>query len=746
MIIDLILPIKDRFEQLIEKLNIFKIVSTSITSSDAIELRLLIISDGNDATYNSNLIKYIESIGVCGVSLCVLKENCGPGAARNEGIRISGGDFIGFIDSDDELSCAYLNNVIEYFKINKVDDFVYIEHETTHLFHKTVLKNFNYKLAFYLNLIAPDPPRFIVSRTYLIKNDITFGDYLHEDLIFSFKVIANSSVFKIARLDGYKKILREDSITATITEKHIDGYFYAYKELTEYAATKQIVSEKWIGFCYAIARTIREIAKLKINKQELFTRIDKHISIDVRSSILSWLKGEVKTPNWFPKFFSDTTYYNILRLYFSNESQEIILSSAKKQVGCKDIEGSLFLAPKELRTCCKRFFRNGFRKGDVKLLDLASLPEKYPISELILSRKRELLSEISLGVSEECGQCPHLTKKDSINFSKINYLSIEDHTICNMRCTYCDEMYYGGDKSSGYINKLLGELSAKIDFSPEVVVWGGGEPTISNDFHAISTELCKLPSVTSLRVLTNALIYSEELADLLKSLPNSQVITSIDAGTPETFKIIRGVNKGTYLKRVIDNLKSYGEVAPGRITLKYIFCDENANKFEIDSFLQLCSENLLSGFTLHISNDFKSPKIDKSRLEMILYLFYASKDFFQGGVIIDEIIRRRIDFNDREIISFLTIKLQNDLYKPSHLVLVGSGEMLDLVKNSMMIKLIQNIVIVDVAKIENNLEINKQLTEGSEIFIAAVQGYTLIKRKLDRLYGSNIRYSKMLLL
>ena len=30
---------------------------------------------------------------------------------------------------------------------------------------------------------------------------------------------------------------------------------------------------------------------------------------------------------------------------------------------------------------------------------------------------------------------------------KVKFLSIEQHSICNLRCTYCSPVYYGGVKS-----------------------------------------------------------------------------------------------------------------------------------------------------------------------------------------------------------------------------------------------------------------------------------------------------------
>ena len=41
-----------------------------------------------------------------------------------------------------------------------------------------------------------------------------------------------------------------------------------------------------------------------------------------------------------------------------------------KYLSCKDIEGSLYIAPNEIRSCCQRFFSNNKMRGDAKLLEI----------------------------------------------------------------------------------------------------------------------------------------------------------------------------------------------------------------------------------------------------------------------------------------------------------------------------------------------------------------------------------------
>jgi len=108
---------------------------------------------------------------------------------------------------------------------------------------------------------------------------------------------------------------------------------------------------------------------------------------------------------------------------------------------CKDLENSLYVAPNEIRACCKRFFFEGKMRGDAKLLNITK--NKTPTVEDLRKARQKVFDEIQLNKNEDCKQCVFLKEvKDKPKFtSNISYLSIEHHSVCNLRCTYCSEIY-----------------------------------------------------------------------------------------------------------------------------------------------------------------------------------------------------------------------------------------------------------------------------------------------------------------
>ena len=86
------------------------------------------------------------------------------------------------------------------------------------------------------------------------------------------------------------------------------------------------------------------------------------------------------------------------------------------------------------------------------------------------------------------------------------------------------------------------------------------------------------------RVFTNSVRYSNAVEKFLKK-GLIKIVTSIDSGTPETFKKIRGRPR---FFNVFKNLKTYASIDPSRITVKYIFTDGNNNIDELQNFVKNC--------------------------------------------------------------------------------------------------------------------------------------------------------------
>ena len=288
----------------------------------------------------------------------------------------------------------------------------------------------------------------------------------------------------------------------------------------------------------------------------------------------------------------------------------------RKLLSCKNIQKSVYCTPNEIRTCCQRFFVDGNIKGDVSLV---TLNEKRNISFYeIVRAKKSLVEGINNGTDERCSGCPYLKLEDwpEIENEEIGCISIENHSVCNMRCAYCSEIYYGGIKPQYDIDFLLAGI-------PEVsndlhIAWGGGEPTIGQKFNSLFTMVNKKLNPRTQIVFTNALKHSVVLQEALDNKVTS-ITTSIDAGSEKIFRKVRGA-KG--LDKVLSNLRLYSTMNPNLVTIKYIFTDDNHELEELEKFIYKVIEHDLIKCNFLISANFKVEKLTNQRIVSMMILYW----------------------------------------------------------------------------------------------------------------------------
>ena len=289
-----------------------------------------------------------------------------------------------------------------------------------------------------------------------------------------------------------------------------------------------------------------------------------------------------------------------------------------KYLSCKDIESSLYIAPNEIRSCCQRFFHKNKMRGDTKLLEIKD--GVTPKAEEIKNARENLFKKIQNNDAESCEGCPFLYETDTKpKFSnEIKHLSIEHHSVCNLRCTYCSEIYYGGKRSKYNVVEFIEYLNSSGSFKNcKQVVWGGGEPTLDKSFDLIIKEIEKNANPNLYhRVFTNSTRYHKTIEELLKK-GLIKIVTSVDAGTKEKFKEVRGRDK---FEELFVNLKKYSSADPNRVTIKYILTEENLSESELISFVNKCVEFNLTECNFQISMNYKNKDLNLDFLKALLFL------------------------------------------------------------------------------------------------------------------------------
>jgi pyruvate-formate lyase-activating enzyme len=376
--------------------------------------------------------------------------------------------------------------------------------------------------------------------------------------------------------------------------------------------------------------------------------------------------------------------------------------------------------------------------------------------------KNSLFKEINRENAPECEGCPFLSFE---NWGKplesgIKYLSFEYHSVCNMKCSYCSDTYYGGKKAVYDVVQTVDSLkdSDKLSNIP-YVVWGGGEPTLDKNFVQLLQTLDTQLDSTKQRVITNGIKFVPELKDLLDN-NKGYIVTSIDAGSEEVFQEVRGVSK---LDTVMKNLQKYSKDTPSNVIIKYLLLDNNKSIEELEKFTELIKEYKLNSCNFQISYNFKSDEICFEDLKKLIYLYCLLLKNSVEFIFLDDLVWQRLkSISTQELEKILLFLEENSLldyiakdneYK--NLVVWGTGAQAKLILNkSLFFKNNDVKFFVDPREnVINTKFFDKDVKDPSEIkkidcnvFIAAVQSAPLIYQQYKELGFDTNKIVKKLIL
>jgi len=253
-------------------------------------------------------------------------------------------------------------------------------------------------------------------------------------------------------------------------------------------------------------------------------------------------------------------------------------------VSCEWIESRLVLEQRQLKFCCIGHSGN---KGYVPICDYDG--GELPVEEIKAARKRLIEQNNSEGDSL-CKGCHFLQKKDWAAERKttalLDTVYVSSFSICNLHCRYCFvylEEFTEVSHVAGYpLLPVFEQLVEKGHLAPDgKIEWGGGEPTIVKGFAEIMRMLMQTGHTQQIH--TSSVKFSPELAEGLR-LGKVQAVTSVDAGTRETYKEVKGRDR---FDVVWENVGKYAATG-GDMSAKYILRKNNSDAENIRQFIARC--------------------------------------------------------------------------------------------------------------------------------------------------------------
>lgn len=190
----------------------------SILSQSFTDFELILIDDGSPDNCPDLCDKYSERDGRVKV---IHQNNSGVSSARNNGLLNAKGEWVLFIDSDDELNKNALSCCI-----NSIEDSTQlIMYGFSIIKRNNVVKEFlpkYFNKEFYVDNFHPGT-RF-VKREFLIKNKIYFPDgiTLAEDWFYNYNIYVNDPVVKFIDKSLYYYYQIDESVMHNLKIKNIE--------------------------------------------------------------------------------------------------------------------------------------------------------------------------------------------------------------------------------------------------------------------------------------------------------------------------------------------------------------------------------------------------------------------------------------------------------------------------------------------------------------------------------------------
>tara|TARA_B100000780_G_scaffold229726_1_gene169375 strand:+ start:198 stop:950 length:753 start_codon:yes stop_codon:yes gene_type:complete len=186
------------------------------------------------------------------IKLHVNKKNLGAGRSRNKGIKLSKGNLIAFLDSDDLWIRNKLKKQIFFMKKNAID----ISHTSYQIIDSDdkiigsrIAKDMNHKLL--LNSCDIGLSTVILNKK-IITNKIKFANIsTKEDYILWLKItLNNNKIFALKNnLTKWRKL--DDSLSSSSLQKFYDGYL-VYRKYMNFNIVKSFIYLMLLSFNYVL--------------------------------------------------------------------------------------------------------------------------------------------------------------------------------------------------------------------------------------------------------------------------------------------------------------------------------------------------------------------------------------------------------------------------------------------------------------------------------------------------------------
>ncbi len=226
------------------------------------DYEIILVDDSSSDNTLYKINKYIEKYD--DINILFLKENSGPGKCRNEALKVSKGEYVLFLDSDDYLEDNSLE--LMYNEISKDDNEILVFNYTI---NDSKPKTYNCKTDCGLDMFNKTPhitSNKLFKKSFLIKNNILFlEEAVFENIYFNLTTIPYINKIKYLNQNLFYFNQRENSLSNK-TDRTIHDLYHVLECVKDYYSTHNILDEHYALLEYLYINILLIYNNFKINK------------------------------------------------------------------------------------------------------------------------------------------------------------------------------------------------------------------------------------------------------------------------------------------------------------------------------------------------------------------------------------------------------------------------------------------------------------------------------------------------
>lgn len=316
-----------------------------------------------------------------------------------------------------------------------------------------------------------------------------------------------------------------------------------------------------------------------------------------------------------------------------------------KYTSCIHLEHGITFFSSSVLICCI-----SSHEGGGNLLQIGDYKGELIDWDKVFENRNKMRDDLKKGIiPEKCKGCYYLKEQDWNTDNYIDEVLIGHFTHCNCNCIYCytekDKKFFNNNKTYNIYPVIKDMIEKGVLSKNATVTFGGGEPTILNEFEELVYLLLEY-DVHNIRIHSDGIKYSPAIEKGLK-LGKITLITSVDSGSKQTYEKIKQV---PCFDKVWQNMAKYAKTKNGLIRTKYVLIPGiNDSLSEIKKFMKKTREAGIKNIAFDIEDNwFKENRNNIPQYISVIcdFVFECYKQFDIDSC---ELYERASNFNrDRE--------------------------------------------------------------------------------------------------